>query len=466
MLKPSPATGILMPCAFQKIAIGKIRMQKHQSKRAATAAFMGTTIEFYDFYVYATAAALVLGQVFFPKTDPVTGTLAAFATFAVGFIARPLAGVIFGHLGDKLGRKKMLLFTMMLMGFATAGIGLIPSYASIGVWAPILLIFCRFLQGISVGGEWGGAVLMASEHAPKHRKTFFASFAQLGSPAGLILCLLVFKGVTSLDEAAFLSWGWRIPFLLSFVLMLVGLYIRLGVSESPEFSQMQEKKQVVKYPVKDLLVNYWPQVIFAGLTITIGSAGFFFTNTFMITYVTQYMGISKATILDALFWVTVLQFLSMPFAAWCAEKIGTHRFLFWVALLCIAVPYPMFMLVQTQDIYWITLGISLAVISLAALYAAAAGFMAEAFPTHVRYSGISISYQMIAAIAGGTTPLIGTMLAQQYAGQWLPLALLFSFLSLMSFVGVCGINALNKKKQHTAVEDAMTLGSAKLDKSF
>jgi MFS family permease len=436
-------------------------MKKDQSKRAAAAAFMGTTIEFYDFYVYATAAALVLGTVFFPSTDPVTGTLAAFATFAVGFIARPLAGVIFGHLGDRLGRKKMLLFTMMLMGLATTGIGLIPSYESIGIFAPILLIVFRFLQGISVGGEWGGAVLMASEHAPENKKTFFASFAQLGSPAGLILCLLVFRGITTLDEQAFLTWGWRVPFLLSFVLMAVGFYIRLGIKESPEFAQMQEKNEVEKFPVKELLRNYWPQVVFAGLAITIGTAGFFFTNTFMITYVTQYMGISKPTILDALFWVTIFQFLTMPVAAWYAEKIGTHKFLFWTALVCIAIPYPMFMLVQTQNIYYITLGITLAVVSLSALYAVVAGFMAEAFPTNVRYSGISISYQMIAALAGGTTPLIGTMLAQQYAGEWFPLALMFSFLSLLSFIGVCGITVLRKKQ--TAQSHFQNIQQAKLD---
>lgn len=421
-------------------------MKKDQSKRAAAAAFMGTTIEFYDFYVYATAAALVLGTVFFPTTDPVTGTLAAFATFAVGFIARPLAGIIFGHLGDKLGRKKMLLFTMILMGLATTGIGLIPSYESIGIFAPILLILFRFLQGISVGGEWGGAVLMASEHAPANKKTFFASFAQLGSPAGLILCLLVFRGISTLDEQAFLTWGWRIPFLLSFVLMAVGFYIRIGIKESPEFAKMQEQNEVSKFPLKDLLRDYWPQVIFSGLAITIGTAGFFFTNTFMITYVTQYMDISKPTILDALFWVTVFQFLTMPIAAWYAERIGTHKFLFWAAIICIAIPYPMFMLVQTQNIYYITLGITLAVVSLSALYAVVAGFMAEAFPTNVRYSGISISYQMIAALAGGTTPLIGTMLAKQYAGEWFPLALMFSFLSLLSFIGICGVTMLRKKQ--------------------
>ncbi|KAA8730982.1 MHS family MFS transporter [Acinetobacter qingfengensis] len=422
-------------------------MEKDQSKRAAAAAFMGTTIEFYDFYVYATAAALVLGHVFFPTTDPVTGTLAAFATFAVGFIARPLAGLIFGHLGDKLGRKNMLLFTMILMGIATTGIGLIPSYASIGIWAPILLIVLRFLQGISVGGEWGGAVLMASEHAPSHKKTFFASFAQLGSPAGLILCLLVFKAVTSLDEADFLSWGWRIPFLLSFVLMAVGFIIRFGVKESPEFAQAKAQAETVKYPLKNLFKYYWPHVIFAGLAITIGSAGFFFTNTFMITYVTQYLGIERQTILSALFWVTVLQFLTMPLFALWAEKIGAARFLVGIAVVCLIVPYPMFMLVETKNILLITLGITLAVVSLSALYAVVAGFMANAFPTEVRYSGISVSYQFIAALAGGTTPIIGTLLAKNYAGEWLPLAYLFTFLSAMSLVGILGVNYLQRKNK-------------------
>ncbi|MEZ0198447.1 MFS transporter, partial [Pseudomonas qingdaonensis] len=187
----------------------------NQPRRAAAAAFVGTTIEFYDFYIYATAAALVLGQVFFPSNNPLLSTLAAFGTFAVGFIARPMAGMVFGHLGDRLGRKKMLLVTMVLMGLATTGIGLLPSYASAGIWAPIGLIALRIVQGISVGGEWGGAVLMASEHAPAKRKVFYASFAQLGSPAGLLLALIAFRLVSSLEPEEFLSWGWRLPFLAS-----------------------------------------------------------------------------------------------------------------------------------------------------------------------------------------------------------------------------------------------------------
>lgn len=416
-----------------------------QPRRAAAAAFVGTTIEFYDFYIYATAAALILGQVFFPNDNPALSTLAAFGTFAVGFIARPLAGVVFGHLGDRLGRKKMLLLTIVLMGLATTGIGLLPSYASAGIWAPIGLVALRIVQGISVGGEWGGAVLMASEHAPARRKTFYASFAQLGSPAGLLLALIAFRLVTSLEPDQFAAWGWRLPFLASGVLMLIGLFIRFGVEESPEFSAAKNSGETVKYPVLEVLRTCWRQILFAACAVTIGSAGFFFTNTFMITYVTQYQGISRATILDCLFIVTVVQFLSQPLSALLAERIGEGRFLMLAALLCIAMPYPMFVLVGTQNLLLMTLGIAMAVVTLSGLYAVIAGYMAQAFPAHLRYSGISIAYQLICAIAGGSTPIIGTLLATHYAGQWLPLAIFFSLLAGLSLFGVCGLARLRSQ---------------------
>ncbi|MBK4992456.1 MHS family MFS transporter [Pseudomonas sp. S37] len=420
----------------------------NQPRRAAAAAFVGTTIEFYDFYIYATAAALVLGQVFFPSSNPLLSTLAAFGTFAVGFVARPMAGMVFGHLGDRLGRKKMLLVTMVLMGLATTGIGLLPSYASAGVWAPIGLIALRIVQGISVGGEWGGAVLMASEHAPAKRKVFYASFAQLGSPAGLLLALIAFRLVSSLEPEEFLSWGWRLPFLASGVLMLVGLAIRFGVEESPEFQAAKAKQEVVKYPVLEVVRDCWKQILFAALAVTIGSAGFFFTNTFMITYVTTYQGIDRATILDCLFLVTILQFLTQPLAALLAERIGEGRFLKLVALLCMAVPYPMFVLVGTQNLILMTLGIALAVVILSALYAVIAGYMTQAFPAHLRYSGISLAYQLICAIAGGSTPIIGTLLADRFAGQWLPLAVFFTALSTLSLIGVCGLSRLRGEQKH------------------
>lgn len=420
-------------------------------RRAAAAAFIGTTIEFYDFYIYAFAAALVLGPLFFPSENPMLSTMAAFGSFAVGFIARPFAGMVFGHLGDRLGRKKMLLVTILLMGIATTCIGLLPTYSQAGVWAPIGLIFLRLLQGISVGGEWGGAVLMASEHAPKGRKVFFASFAQWGSPAGLLLALIAFRCISEMEQESLMSWGWRIPFLMSGVLMIVGLVIRFGVPESPEFTKVKDSDQTSKNPVSEVIRSGWRQILFAALAVTIGSGGFFFTNTFMITYVTQYQGIAKTTILDCLFVVTILQFLSQPCSALLAERLGEGRFLKWVASLCILVPYPMFLLVQTGNLFYMTAGIALAVILLAALYAVIAGYMAEAFPTRVRYSGISIAYQLGSGLTGGLTPLLGTFLAGYFAGQWWPLAVFFSVLAFMSLTGVIGLSRLRSQNAKSYV---------------
>ncbi len=226
--------------------------QTRQPVRAATAAFIGTMIEWYDFYIYATAAALVFGELYFPSHDPFISTMASFATFAVGFFARPLGGVIFGHLGDKIGRKKALMTTLMMMGVATVCVGLLPAYAKVGVLAPLLLVLLRVVQGIAVGGEWGGAVLMAAEHAPKGRRTFFASFAQLGSPAGLILSLIAFRAVTSMPHEEFIAWGWRLPFLVSAVLLVVGVLIRMGVNESPEFERQKLSKRTVELPIAEV----------------------------------------------------------------------------------------------------------------------------------------------------------------------------------------------------------------------
>ena len=424
-----------------------------QPVRAALAAFIGTAVEFYDYYTYATAAALILGDVFFPSTNHFLSTMASFGTFFVGFIARPLSGAVFGHLGDRIGRKKMLILTMFLMGIATTGIGLLPGYAQIGIWAPVLLVLLRVLQGIAVGGEWGGAVLMASEHAPAGRRTFFASFPQMGSPAGLILSLIAFRLVTSLDHDSFVSWGWRLPFLASFVLLLLGVVVRLGVNESPEFERVREHGAVAKFPVAEVLRTAWYPIVMAAAATTIGSAGFFFTNTFMISYVTTYLGMPKPFILDCLFVVTVIQLLSQPVSALLAQRYGETRFLLWAASLCMVTPYPMFLLVNTQQPVAIVVGISLAVVSLSAVYAVIAGFMTPAFPARVRYSGISIAYQLCAMIAGGTTPMIGTVLAQNYRGQWLPLAAFFTLLSFISLIGIVGLGRYRGK-----LGDAVSLG--------
>ncbi|MDQ2138711.1 MFS transporter [Alcaligenaceae bacterium C4P045] len=407
-----------------------------QPVRAATAAFVGTTIEWYDFYIYATAAALVFGKVFFPTADPFVSTMASFGTFAAGFLARPIGGVIFGHYGDRVGRKNALMTTLVIMGIATVGIGLLPSYETAGLWAPALLLLLRLAQGLAVGGEWGGAVLMAGEHASQRRKTFAASFAQLGSPAGLILSLLAFRLLTTLDEADFVSWGWRVPFLISAVLLLVGYFIRVGVNESPDFAKVLERQERAEVPAKEVLRTAWRTVVLCMGVCTVAIGGIYFTNTFMLSYTTQTLGLSRTLILDCLFVVAIIQFLVQPLAAWLADVIGPTRVLITAAMCSVIAPYPMFMLVTQGTAFSIIAGIAIVLVFMAAIYAAMAGYISSAFATHIRYSGISLSYQLCGAVAGGMTPLVGTWLIYHYPGQWLPLAIFYSILSLITLISI------------------------------
>ncbi|MHC2148353.1 MFS transporter [Pseudomonas sp. 210_17 TE3656] len=414
-----------------------------QPRRAAAAAFIGTMIEWYDFYIYATAAALVFGALFFPSDDKLFSTMAAFGTFAVGFFARPLGGIVFGHIGDRIGRKKSLVITLVMMGVVTVCIGLLPTYAQIGAMAPVLLILLRIVQGIAVGGEWGGAVLMAGEHAPKGRRNFFASFAQLGSPAGLILSLLAFSAVTRLPEEDLMSWGWRLPFLASALLLLVGLAIRLGVNESPEFlasrEQASKAKRKEQAPVMEVLRTAWRPLLLCIGANTLGIAGVYFTNTFMIAYSTQQLALPRSLILECLFVVAIIQFCIQPIAAWAAEKIGATRFLCLVSLLAMASPYPMFVLVSSGQAPLIIVGIALAVVCMASFYAVIAGYVSGMFETRVRYTAISMAYQVCGAIAGGLTPLVGTWLAHEFVGQWWPMALFYSVIAAISLLCVLAL---------------------------
>ncbi|MFY4257593.1 MFS transporter [Achromobacter xylosoxidans] len=422
----------------------------HQPVRASTAAFIGTMIEWYDFYIYATAAALVFGKLFFPSATGFYGTLAAFGTFAVGFFARPLGGALFGHIGDRIGRKKSLVITLLMMGSVTVLIGLLPTYASIGVWAPVLLVLLRIVQGVAVGGEWGGAVLMAGEHSPdKSKRTFFASFAQLGSPAGLILSMLMFKLVTGLDDAAFLSWGWRVPFLFSAVLLVVGFVIRLSVNESPDFLEEKQaqaqRAKPARAPLAQVLTGAPGLLALAVGANVLGIAGFYFTSTFMIAYTTQYVGLNRAVILDCLLVVSIMQFFITPLAAYIASRVGNLRFLATMALVSVFTPYAMFNLVDLGSLGSITLGIGVAVLFMGAYYAVIAGFVSDSFPTAIRYTGISMAYQLSGAIFGGLTPMLGTVLAENFKGQWWPLAVLFSVISLLSLVSVLALGAHGRR---------------------
>jgi metabolite-proton symporter len=416
---------------------GTLRQQSlRQPSRAAAAALAGTTIEWYDFFVYSTASALIFPQLFFPTSDPTVGLLASFATFAVGFFARPFGALIFGHLGDRLGRKRTLIATLLLMGIATTTIGVLPSHAQIGVWAPALLVICRVLQGVSVGGEWGGAVLMAAEHAPDGRRTWYASFAQLGSPTAVLLSTGVFALVTRLSPDAFATWGWRVPFLFSLVLLIIGLWIRLSIGESPEFSDAESQKKLTRFPILDAFRHGYKPIICTLLAFTIGTAGFYFTNTFLIAYATRTLGLDKSLILNCLVAVALVQFFGQLLAAKIAESIGDKQFLLVTAALAIAAPYPMFMLVETKSTWSIIAGVSIATLCASGFYAVIAGYASKLFPVQNRYTSISVAYQLGGAIFGGFTPMIGVVLSASYPGMWLPLAIFYSALASVSLIGV------------------------------
>ncbi|MBK4998113.1 MHS family MFS transporter [Pseudomonas sp. S31] len=410
-----------------------------QPIRAAAGSFLGTLIEWFDFYIYATASALIFSHVFFPGSSQLVGTLSSFATLAVGFLARPLGGIVFGHLGDRFGRKYSLILTLLLMGVSTVGIGLLPSYEQAGLLAPVLLVTLRILQGVAVGGEWGGAVLLASEHAPEGKKSFYASFAQLGSPAGLVLSLMVFRFITELPEADMYAWGWRLPFLGSVLLLLLAFVIRRGVHESPEFEAQAKAEKPAQSPVKAVVRDAWPLILLVMGACTIGISSAYFTNTFMIAYATQYMGIKSSVILECLSVVAIVQLINQPIAAWLADKVGAGRFLLVTSGISILVPYVMFTLVSTGQSTMIILGISLTKVFSSAFYAVIAGYIVNVFPIYQRYSGISLAYQACGALIGGTTPMVGTLIAGQAAGQWWPLAVFYSVLAFISFACVMGL---------------------------
>lgn len=401
---------------------------------AGLASMMGTTIEWYDFFLYGTAAALIFNKIFFPAFDPITGTLAAFATYSVGFFARPLGGFVFGHFGDKLGRKSMLLITLFLMGIPTILIGLIPSYESIGYWAAVLLVLMRFLQGIAVGGEWGGAVLMAVEHAPEGKKGFFGSLPQTGVAPGLILSSLAMGAVASLPEEDMLSWGWRLPFLASVALLLVGWWIRAKVAESPDFEQMSKKGKQVPIPALEVLRHY-PREVLLVVGGRLAEVTWFYTVvTFALAYATTTLGMERSVMLDATVWGAFAALFTMPLFGVLGDRIG-FKWVFMAGTICmLAFSSTFFSMLGSLDSKTITLALVIAIgLVYAALYGPQGGLFSTQFPPEVRYSGISIAVQVSGAIGGGLAPLVATSLLAYGDGQPDYIVWYLSALGLIAF---------------------------------
>ncbi|CAN5131239.1 hypothetical protein BH18ACT10_BH18ACT10_18670 [soil metagenome] len=302
-------------------------------RRVAIASLVGTALEWYDYFLYGTAAALIFNEIFFPESDPLIGTLLAFATFGVGFGTRPIGGLVFGHYGDKIGRKAMLVITLLIMGIATCAIGLMPTYNQIGIWAPILLVVLRLVQGFGVGGEWGGAVLMAVEHAPEGRRGYYGSWPQMGVPAGLVISTVVFALFELLPEEQFLAWGWRVPFLLSFVLVLVGLYVRLRLAESPAFQEVEETHTEASMPVLEVFRTY-PRNILLAMGARLGdNVLFYIFSVFVLTYVVDELGMSESVALIGVSIGAALEFIAIPFFGALSDRIGRRPVYWWRAFL-------------------------------------------------------------------------------------------------------------------------------------
>jgi MHS family shikimate/dehydroshikimate transporter-like MFS transporter len=431
--------------------VSSVVIQRTNSmKTVLWASVLGTVVEWYDFLIYGVAAALVFNKLFFPSFAPATGTLAAFGTYAVGFAARPLGGIVFGHFGDRIGRKTMLMLTMMIMGGGTFLIGCLPSFGQIGIWAPVLLIVLRFVQGFGLGGEWGGAVLMVVEHAPAGRRGLYGSLVQIGFPIGVAASTGIFIPLSSLPGDAFLSWGWRVPFLLSVVLVALGLFVRMRLAETPAFEQMRRMEEPSQRPVLEVFSRV-PRVVLVAIGMKISEVAWVYVLTvFSIVYATTRLGLPRTLILDGIIVGALLELITLPLAGALSDRFGRKPIYLAGVGLSIASAFPVFWLLDTRDPVMVVAGLALVMnVTHAIGFGIGASWMPELFGTRVRYTGASLGCQVSAALSGGFAPIIATALLGWAGATW-PVSLYLVALGV-----VAGVAVIAAQETHMAeIDDA------------
>ncbi|MET7541433.1 MFS transporter [Streptomyces sp. NPDC005507] len=443
--------------------------RRTESRRIALSSFVGSAIEFYDFLLYGAAASLVFNELFFTELSALAGTIAAFGTLAVGYVARPLGGIIFGHFGDRVGRKSMLVMTMTIMALASFAIGLLPTYDAVGIWAPVLLVACRLVQGIAVGGEWGGAALMAMEHAGEGRRGVMASFANMGGPAGAVIATAVFAAFSALPEDQFLTWGWRVPFLLSLALMAIGLFIRLKVTESPVFvaaqrrAAQEQRAARQEAPLITALRRYPKNILLSCLS---GCAALVIQSllaTFMLTYATG-VGFERSTVLWAQVVSSALHIFTIPAFAMLSDRIGRRPVMIAGAMAAAACAYPLFALVNSGSVALLFVAYILGnPILQASMYGPMAAFISEMFGTRARYTGASLGYQLATTLGAGTAPLIASSLLSASGGGT------HSGTVSLYIIGVCLVSsaaiALTRESHRADIEEPVAPRAERADEA-
>ena len=418
-----------------------------KNKKVLIASLTGSSIEWFDYFLYGTAAALVFNKIFFPMVDPVIGLILSYLSFSLTFFIRPIGGVLFAHIGDRIGRKKTLVLTLSLMGGATVMIGLLPTYDMIGMWAPALLILMRIIQGMGIGGEWGGALLLAYEYAPEKRKGFFGSIPQAGVTIGMLMATFIVSLMTLFSEEDFLSWGWRIPFLLSSVLVILGLWIRKDIDETPDFQKVKKSGQVAKAPLRDTIKHHWREVLIAAGLKVVETAPFYIFSTFVVSYATTTLTYQKSQALEAVTLGALVATIMIPLMGLLSDRVGRQR-MYAVSVFVLGLfIVPWFMLLNTGTTWGIVLATVIAFGVLWAPVTAVLGTLcSEIFSANVRYTDITLGYQLGAALAGGTAPLIATGLLAKYDGDWVPVAWYLGVTVAISLIAIFCASRINRER--------------------